>query len=46
MTPQFSEVITTEAQLRDVIGSPNPRVLRKQIAQIRPAVEELKLVIE
>jgi len=34
MTPQFSEVITTEAQLRDVIGSPNPRVLRKQIAHI------------
>jgi PPOX class probable FMN-dependent enzyme len=34
MTQQFSEVITTEAQLRDVIGSPTQRVLRKQIAHI------------
>jgi hypothetical protein len=31
---EFSEVITTETQLRGVIGSPNHRVLRKQIASL------------
>lgn len=31
---EFSEVVTTEAQLRGVIGSPNHRVLRKQIASL------------
>jgi PPOX class probable FMN-dependent enzyme len=31
---EFSEVITTEAQFRGVIGSPNHRVLRKQVAAL------------
>jgi PPOX class probable FMN-dependent enzyme len=31
---EFSEVIATEAQLRGVIGSPNQRVLKKQIASL------------
>jgi hypothetical protein len=31
---QFSEVITTEAQLSEVIGIPNHRVLKKQISSL------------
>ena len=31
---EFSEVITSEAQIRGVIGSPNQRVLKKQIASL------------
>jgi PPOX class probable FMN-dependent enzyme len=32
MSFEFREVVTTEAQLRSVIGSPNNRVIKKQIA--------------
>ena len=34
MSLEFSKVIETEAQLRDVIGSPTQRVLKKQIASL------------
>ncbi len=34
MSEEFSEVITTEAQLRGVMGVPNQRVLKKQISSL------------
>ena len=34
MAFEFSEVVATEAQFRDVIGNPSHRVLRKQIAHL------------
>ena len=34
MAFEFSEVVTTEAQLREVVGSPSQRVLRKQIPSL------------
>ena len=34
MTYEFAEVVTSEAQVRDVIGNPSHRVLKKQIAAL------------
>jgi PPOX class probable FMN-dependent enzyme len=34
MTQRFAEVITTESQLRAVLGTPAPRALRKEISRL------------
>ena len=34
MDPRFSDVVTTEAQLRDVLGNPSQRVIDKQVATL------------
>lgn len=34
MSPRFTDLITTEAQIRAILGTPNERVLKKEIAHL------------